>query len=363
MNVNSAAVITNYQLSSGFDRQRETLLNPQFADRLSKPIAHWAAPEDRHLPMALMNRSVRELISTPFQQLHATPGVGIKKMAALLRLLARVSQEVPAPQVPLPEPANDHKGVGSLRTNLSEVHWIEWRDVVARHDLHCETLGRLSRSLQALPRSLWNTPLSTFSQLSLAEIRGLRAYGEKRVGAVLEVFEFLANVLQQVDDNPHLSVRFSSRFVERVEGWARQQFLAPAGPSVQEVRDEFVFPLLEQVLLDGGELHREVVKARLELPNLTVRALASRKGLTRGRLYELWAECATIASIRWPAGPAIMSRLQRKLLADGTNQAAQGLFDSAMAIWFPAKQGGRQLSVRSGLWQAIAQPSETQMAG
>src|SRR5690242_6323986 len=133
MKGSSAAVVINYQLTSGFDRQREMLLRPEFADRLSMPMAHWALPEDRHLPMALMNRSVRELIGTPFEQLHPTPGVGPKKMASLLRLLARVSQEAPGSQGSPPQPANDRQGVGSSRANLSEVHWIEWRDAVARH--------------------------------------------------------------------------------------------------------------------------------------------------------------------------------------------------------------------------------------
>ena len=45
-----------------------------------------------------------------------------------------------------------------------------------------------SPSLQELPTVIWNSPLSTFLDYSLAELRQLKTYGEKRVRVVLEVF-------------------------------------------------------------------------------------------------------------------------------------------------------------------------------
>lgn len=367
MNATSAAVVVDYQLVSGFDRERQTLLDPRFAERLTKPLAFWAVPSDRHLPLAFVGRSVRELIETPFQELYATPGVGPKKIASLLRLLARVSADGPSPSEaesngkPIECASPKDKENASLPTTISEAHWAQWRACVARHGLGRETLGRLARSLQTLPRALWSAPLSTYLDLTLVEVRGLRAHGEKRVGAILEIFENLAKILQHVDANPHLAVQFRPRLVQRVESWVQLRFDATSGPSIKEVQAEFVAPLVEQVLLDGGELHADVVQSRLERPDLTVRSLARQKGLTRGRLYELWADAATIAGVRWPDGLALTTRLRRKLLTDNTEQSAQQLFETAAAMWFPPRRDAQQLTVRSELWQAVAQPSAMQM--
>ncbi len=363
MNATSSSVVVDYQLVSGFNRVRQILHEPQFADRLSKPLAYWALPSDRHLPLAFVSRTVLELIDSPFDELYATPGVGPKKIASLLRLLERVGQDVPPAEVdPSPAASDGRVAKAPLQTvAVSEAHWAQWRQSVAQHGLERETLGQLARSLQHLPRALWSTPLASYLNLSLAEVRGLRAHGEKRVAAVLEVFENLAKILQQLDANPHLSIRFRPRLVQRVESWVLQRLEFPAGPSVEELQAEFIMPLLEQMLVDGGELHCDVVRSRLEYSKLTVRTLARQKGVTRGRLYELWADAATICAVRWPEGQTLTGRLHHKLLAENAEPAAQQVFEAALAIWFPQRGETQQLSIRSGLWHAVAEPTVMQI--
>ncbi len=363
MNPTSSAVVVDFQLASGFERERQKLLDPQFADRLAKPLAYWARPNDRHLPLAFVGRSVRELIESPFPDLYATPGVGPKKIASLLRLLERVSEEL-APADPVATaPASEERSVNeaSPSTTVSEAHWSRWRQSVGRHGLHRETLGQLARSLQHLPRALWNAQLSSYLNLSLTEVRSLRTHGAKRVAAVLEIFENLARILEQLDGNPHLSVRFRPRLVQRVETWVQQQLPLPSAPSVGEVHSEFVAPLLEQLSIDGGDQHCDVARSRLERPNLAVRTLARQKGVTRGRLYELWADAATMAAVRWPEGQSLTARLHAKLLADKMEPAAQQLFESAMGLWFPEGRDSHPVSVRSELWHAVAEPASLQM--
>lgn len=337
-----SAVVTGYQLASGFERERKRLLEPQFTDRLSCPLAFWAKSNDRHLPLAFVGRPVRELLDTPFVELYSTPGVGPKKIASLLRLLERVSEESlpsgdesPASATSLERRAMNASAPNSTSTDVSEVVWSRWRQSVARHGLHDETLGHLARSLQQLPRTLWNVRLSSYLDLSLSEIRALRTHGAKRVAAVLAIFENLAGILEQVDANPHLSVRFRPRLVQRVESWVRLQCQSRKRPSSGEVQNEFIAPLLEQLSIDGGERHCDAARIRLQRPEAAVRALAMHNGTTRGRLYELWAEAATLVAVRWPEGQALTARLHDKLADDKADAATWRLFNAAVELWFP----------------------------
>jgi len=337
MNATSAAVVIDYQLVSAFERERQKLLAPEFAESLGKPLAHWALPADRHLPLALVGRTIESLIRTPFDQLYATPGVGPKKIASLIRLLARVTQRLPSPAA---SPAKRAEAVVSdvgdrSATAISEVVWAQWRSCIRRHGLERESLGRLARSLQDLPRAVWNTPLEHYLGLTLEQFRALRGHGEKRVTAVLEVFENLHGILLQVDSNPHLAVRFQPRFVQQLEPWVRHELECSAPPSQEEVRAGFVAPLLALSRADGGELLADVVNSRLSNFS-TVQGLARQKGLTRGRLYELWGDAAAIVSIRWPEGRRLVAQLAAKLAASDMDAAARRLFDSAFELWFPA---------------------------
>ena len=71
------------RLRCGFDTVRKILLEHEHVDRLQKPLAYWALPTDRRLPIALLGRTLGELLRTPFQELTATPGIGQKNAGRL----------------------------------------------------------------------------------------------------------------------------------------------------------------------------------------------------------------------------------------------------------------------------------------
>lgn len=335
MNATSAAVIVDYQLVSGFEAEREKLLAPEFADRLSKPLAHWALPTDRHLPLALVGRTIESLIRAPFNELYATPGVGPKKIAALIRLLARARQSQPD-SAPAAAPSQlAFAGNGRLQAAaVSEATWSQWRATIRRHGLEKETLGRLARSLQNLPRAIWNTQLGHYLDLTLEEVRGMRGHGEKRVRAVLEIFEDLYQILLQVDANPHLAVQFRPRLVQQLESSIIRFLASSEAPSAEELRTQLIDVLLELSRMDGGELLAEVAANRLSNFS-TVQGLARQKGLTRGRIYELWSDAAAIVNVRWPEGQALLGELQAKLATKSLPPQTQALFDAAIELWFP----------------------------
>lgn len=361
MNATSATVIVDYQLVSGFEAERQKLLGPEYSNRLSKPLAHWALPTDRHLPLALVGRSIESLIGTPFNELYATPGVGPKKIAALIRLLARASQAAPVEAIPA---APDHAGPapsGNGRLHpavVSEAAWVDWRMSIRRHGLERETLGRLARSLQKLPRAIWNTPLDHYLDLTLEQVRGLRGHGEKRVRAVLEIFENLYQILTQVDANPHLAVQFRPRLVQQLESTLLHFLGLPAPPSAENIRSQFIDVLLELSRLDGGDLLAEVAASRLSHFS-TVQALARQKGLTRGRIYELWGDAAAIVNVRWPEGQSLVCEWQAKMAAHPPDAGARAVFDAAQELWFPLSQQPEAVPIQPAVRRTIGAGRQT----
>src|SRR5215213_10322169 len=85
--------VERYKQIASFESARKTLMEPRFADRLEKPLAYWALAADRRLPLAFLGRTLRDLLHTSFDDLAAAPGIGRKKMAALVKLLQRAAKD------------------------------------------------------------------------------------------------------------------------------------------------------------------------------------------------------------------------------------------------------------------------------
>src|SRR5580692_6337334 len=88
-----------YKLVSGFQTLRRALLNDGNPERLERPLAYWALPNDRRLPLAFLGRPLRILLQTPFEELVATPGIGRKKISTLMKLLGRAARDHSTPSV------------------------------------------------------------------------------------------------------------------------------------------------------------------------------------------------------------------------------------------------------------------------
>ncbi len=88
--------VEELQMVSHFEGLRRMLLSDAYVDHLDKPLAYWALPTDRRLPLAFLGRTLRDLLGTPFVELSATPGIGRKKIASLVQLLARAANTLSA---------------------------------------------------------------------------------------------------------------------------------------------------------------------------------------------------------------------------------------------------------------------------
>lgn len=341
MNKTSRSVVTDYRLALRFEELRTRLAEPSAAEGLDKPLAFFASPSDRHLPLALINRTLRELISVPLADLQSVPGIGPKKLGSLFALLDRAVQQ---PRVGRelhaePEDAKSHRTPAATSCDeqlllLSEAEWEQWREGVRRHHLGREMLGRFAASLRRLPRTLWITRLDDYFESTLVQLRDRKSYGEKRVSAILEIFGSLHQLLLRVDEHSHLSVCLQPRFATNLEYWLAYRLQHAELPSRDEIDSAFVAPLVDQLGVDGGETHAELVRDRLNGNSRGIGHAARRLGLARGRAYELLGDAQTIMEVRWPEGGSLVKQLLDRLRREAETSEATLRLHAAAELFF-----------------------------
>jgi hypothetical protein len=330
------------RIRSEFDRIASSILCSEQTELRSKPLSFWVTPRDRRLPTAFLPRTVDEIIRLPFDELAATTGVGPKKMEALVRLLARAlergvdggSGEAVIEAASEPILAN---GFDPLA--VSELQWTQWRESARRHQLGHETLGRLAGSLQDLPSVLWRVPLSTYFNATLADIRRLRTYGEKRVRVVLEIFHDLDRAFGRAEVASHLDIEVGPRRMRSVGRYLSEIERTGVLPSEQEILERVIEPIVEQFRVDLGDLVYDLVRERFGLSGepQSVRTQATRLGVTRARIYQLLESCARVMEVRWPEGRRLMDAVLELRAADRRRSVDLSLFIGFRDLCFPAK--------------------------
>jgi len=350
MKINKATSVEDYKIVSSFQSLRKTLLEDKFADRLEKPLAYWAMPNDRRLPLAFLGRTIKDLLDTPFEELSATPGIGQKKISSLVKLLSRATKDHP-PAVPFGlNDLSEKKSavVEKPRRNgtkfdpaiVSEALWTQWRDTVRDRGMGREKLGRLAPTLQALPTVIWHTPLEQYMDYTVAEIRQLKTHGEKRVRVVLEVFYIAHDILSQSNSESHLSIRLVPKFIEPLERWITDATQKPGIPSPEEVREHLAIPLLAQTNTDAGPTIYELSHGRLGIdgPPQSVRDQSKRMGVTRARVYQLLEDCCKVLEVRWPEGQQFLCCLANKIKTEATPDDDVKLFNATLELFYPGKK-------------------------
>jgi hypothetical protein len=308
-------------MQTEFQALRDSLLAPQFDERRKRPILYWSKPDDRRLPMALIDLTVDQLLSKPFEELCLTRGIGVKKLRMLLELLERAIAS--DPQLPEPEPMGSQTMVPNFATKLSEAldnfnsravtegQWAKWKTTVAKHRLNSMPLGRLARNLMEITSVIWNSPLGNYLPYSLDELRQLKTYGEKRVGSILEVFYTIDLSMSAMPEGGHLVLRLEPRYVYEVETAVFDMMAHFAPPQAKTVQQAVIYPLLNQLKLDMGDFAHDLVRDRVGTgaKAKAIREQSEELGLTRARLYQVLEECALAAHVRWPQGRVVLNEL------------------------------------------------------
>jgi hypothetical protein len=351
MRLRKTSSLEQLQTISRFESLRKTLAAPEYVEHCEKPLAYWALPTDRRLPLALLGRTLQDLLSVPFTELAETPGIGQKKMHSLVMLLARAANtdpaELPANTAHAAAGGNGESagGNGCDPADISEVAWEQWRHSVLRHGLQDEVLGRLAPNLQNMTRVIWNTPLGFYTDYALSEIRSMKTHGEKRVRAILDVFRSVHALVAGMGAHEHFTVRVTPRLIDGVERWTGVALQTPGVPGEQELFDNFVGPLLEQIRLDANQQIVTLAENRLGLhgPIGSVRQVARSMGLTRARVYQLLNEINDILVVRWPLGRHQAYQLRRKferglgLMSDPPDLTK---FCAAVELFYPDARRG-----------------------
>jgi hypothetical protein len=356
MRLSKTASIEEIQTISGFESLRKILLSDTYSEHIDKPLAYWAFPTDRRLPLVFLSRSLRELLDASYEDLAKTAGIGQKKMVSFIKLLARAANtdpvELPAnidhfrlgvknPSATDPEFSNN----GFDPINVSELHWEKWRASIVRHGLVDEKLGRFASSLQKMTKVVWNKPLSTYTNHTLAEIQTLKTHGKRRLHAILDVFYSLHNLVSNAGDSEHLVLLIAPRLINQIEQWIGQMLQKPGIPSNCEIFQNFVSPLLGQIHIDAPQQIIAIAENRLGIrgPVTSVRQVARIMGLTRARVYQLLNEINDIMMVRWPLGRHQVYELRQKFISEATvSQNAPSLeqFHAAVELIYPGNRRG-----------------------
>ena len=355
MKFTKSASVEELQVISRFEGLRKILLSEQYADHLRKPLAYWALPTDRRLPLAFLGRTLEDLLQTPFSELSNTPGIGQKKICSFVKLLARAANtdpsELPTDDLPMPAAETDggqgdgESADGFNPASVSEVVWGQWRSSVIKHGLGDEKLGRFAPSLRNMTRVIWNTPLEAYTQFNLGEIRLMKTHGEKRVRAILEVFHSVHVLVANMGTQEHLVVRLFPRLIDHVEQWIGRALQTAGVATTQELFEHVVSPLLEQIRTDATQQIASLAENRLGIsaPITSVRQAARVMGLTRARVYQLLNEINDIMAVRWPNGRHQMYELREKLVSESKQMDAPPdlqQFFAAIELFYPGSRRG-----------------------
>lgn len=356
MRLGRTVSVEELQIVSRFEGLRKMLLSEAYSEHLDKPLAYWALPSDRRLPLAFLGRTLRDLLGVPYDDLSATPGIGRKKMASFVQLLARAANTDPADlPVELTEKPSDGAPADAASqpaeadafdpTNITEVAWAQWRASVVRHGLGGIAVGHFAPSLRNMTRVIWSTPLGAYTGSTLAEIRTMKTHGEKRIRALLEVFHAVHTITAGMGTQEHLAVRIVPALIDNAEQWIGRALQRPGIPSEDEIFTRFVQPLLEQVRLDATQQIVTLAENRLGIgrPITSVRQAARTMGLTRARVYQLLNEINDILMVRWPTGRHQSHELREKFQAEAAElDQVPDLrqFYAAVELFYPGNRRG-----------------------
>ncbi len=333
-----------YRLIGTYERLRKALVERPDDGRLDKALSYWVLPTDRRLPIAFLDRPLRELLSQPFDELMSTPGVGHKKILGFFDLLKRAAKAA-TPDAPFGMATTESKRQkpaaptpGFDASIVSELLWSQWCETVRHFELGAEKLGRLAPTLQTLPTVIWHSRLEEYADRSLADIRSLKTHGEKRINAILEVFCTVHEALATATLPENIDVAIVPRFVPPITRWLIEVVNQPDLPPVEEMHKHIVKPMIQQIRIDLGDQVAGLAASRLCLDenSPSVKQQAETIGVTRARVYQLLEDCAKVMDVRWPEGRWLFAPLSTRF--GSSDPETIGLVHGIVDLFYPPER-------------------------
>jgi hypothetical protein len=293
-----------------FERLKSTLLADKYKDRLAKPLGHWALPNDRRLPQALLGRPLADVLSRPFSEIAATRGIGPKKIESLFVLLSRAAaQQPPGVDLVAARAPDFHVAEIEADPNVDDLSWT--RSVATAGDL--TPLGA-EFDAGIVSEALWQVWQRDVLELGV---------GDLTIGQVVDSLDGVPTVLWQTP----------------LEKWIERCLASETAPMASEIAAQFAAPLLTQIQRDCGEGVARLAEERLGTMGKphSVRSQARRLGVTRARIYQLFEQCGKAIEVRWPAGRALTRRLEGELATRTRDGERLRLFNAAVELCYPRR--------------------------
>jgi len=332
-----------------FDLATRLLDTHQHHRLLDMPLWHWLQLDHLHIPVAWLDRTLREVLRLRLVEIASTRGIGAKKLEKLVLAVDRariaIAQDDSAGLGDTNRSTGDHASesiefpyrvacdahfLGAKHACLRGLDERGWRcvaQIVRHHGLEDFMLGRFAPSLCELDRALWDVKIATFTRRPLSELERLQSYGSVRLRqSICQVLSiaFVLNALPICDD---MRLSLLAGPIAEANRWLAQ-LLPPERqelPEMQSIREGFLRPLLMQVENDGNARLSKVAHRRIGdgVQPATLREIGTEFGVTPDRIRTLSEQAAFILYVRWHEGDYLLQAACAEL-SDRGDVTAQG---------------------------------------
>lgn len=292
---------------------------------LDVPLWHWLQSDHLYVPVAWLDRTLREVLQLRLVEIASTQGIGDKKLEKLVLAVDRariaITQDVSAGLGDTNRSTGDHASesmefpyrvacdahfVGAKHARLRDLDERGWRcvaQVIRHHGLEDFMLGRFAPSLRELDRALWDAKIATFTRRPLSELERLQGCGPLRLQQSICQVLSLAFVLNALPTRHDMRLSLLVGPVAEANRWLAH-LLSPERqelPEMQSIREGFLRPLLMQVENDGDARLGKVTRRRIGdgVQSITLREIGTEFGVTPDRIRTLLKQAAFILYVRW----------------------------------------------------------------
>lgn len=340
---------------------------------LNRKIASLANRMDRHLPGVFLSRTLREVLQSSLDSLLSHRGVGIGRIERLLEVIERAEKEIlESNQVPVPKAHDEISRTEPIRTmrlvldpkQLTDADWQVWGELVRKHGLSHEPLGRFVRNLSEIPSGLWIAELGLFMERPLEDLHLVPGCGPARLSEVLEIIARVVKVLFHIPEESGFGVRLLPAAVRDVIVWTENVLRQGVPPNINAMRAEFIQPLLSQLETDLGTEITQMIRRRIGVDGVpdTLEEIGHSVGLTRERIRQLIGKAVEVFRVRWPEGRHLLDDLFDLLQSSSSVDEEQDLLRAIMDLCFAVdvSRGSSRDDVLTG-WERAARRRLTPM--
>lgn len=347
-----------------FDLATRLLETHQHHRLLDRPVWHWLQADHLHVPVAWLDRTVRELLEFRLGEIASTPGIGAKKLEKLVLAVDRarnaIERDVPAglchtdrstgdkdnESMTFPyRVARDAYFLGVEHTPLGDLDERDWRCVaqlVRHHGIEDLMLGRFAPSLRQLDRALWDARIANFTRRPLSELQRLQGCGPVRLQQSICQILSLAFLLNALPVRHDMRISLLAGPIAEANQWLAQ--LLPPGrenlPEKRSIREDFLRPLLMQIEKDGNARLGEVASRRIGdgVQPATLREIATDCGVTPDRIRTLLQQAAFVLYVRWHEGDYLLLGACAELSARGDATEQRQLLERIHEVLFRTRK-------------------------